>query len=496
MPITQTQNQALTDFADVTNPSIIHTKSVQKDPVGLRSGEMEEWQNVTVIRENDVLLGRGSRSNQPGNVKFRQHIASNRYRYLAASKIDKPKVAEDVVGMWRELNPPGSFLCRKDEHEVEGNSERKDEHAVWYDVGDKKARLKTSMALRERTPDAVQYLQIIRQREVEETQRSTNYVKQQLGMHDPYSGHQYQGNPMSHHPQLDGKVPTTHPMQASLRRASFAGFAQRNTESGIHRPYYNQPTGYNRSIPGAPPSVPPRRSSLMGERQAQLHMMQQQVEAQRRRIEMEMEMDSHSERFESSSFHMPVPHLSTTGHLPSIPDQRESDHSTEDPLISQVYPPKPVRTITSESVSRDAPSIVSADSSMLARGQPGIVDERESRAARIGKTDYFFDDMRPSKFGAFDESEDVIIVEKYRSLLQGWADRENQSVGDPTDMDEDMESVKAHRKRGVDRTVSGCSVQSTLSELMAMSIITSGTDEDFFGMDKSLSSEMVFYDDF
>ena len=92
---------------------------------------------------------------------------------------------------------------------------------------------------------------------------------------------------------------------------------------------------------------------------------------------------------------------------------------------------------------------------------------------------------------------DAIAVEKYRTLLQGWADREKQTTGEePTDMDEDMESTRASRKRGVDRTVSGCSVQSTLSELMAMSIITSGTEEDCFGFDKSNSSEMVFFDDY
>ena len=447
---------------------------------------------------NDVLLGRGSRSNQPGNVKFRQHIASNRYRYLAASKIEKPKIAEDVVRMWRELNPPGRFLSRKDEDEVEGNSEKKDEHAVWYDVGDKKARLKTSMALRERTPDAVHYLQIIRQKEVEETHRSTNYVKQQLGMQDPYhSGHQYPGKPMPHHPRSFGVVPTTHHMQANSRRASFAGFAQRPVDGGMHRQYYSQPSnGHSQPTPGAPAAGPPRRSSLMGDRQAQLHMMQQQVEAQQRRIEMELEMEEHSERLEASSFQMPMPHLCMAGHLPSIPDQRESDHSTEEPVVRQVYPPKAVRTITNDSVPREASSIVSADNSMLGGSQLKMVQTRESRAPRIGKAEYFNDDVRPSKFEAFEDTEDAIVVEKYRSLLQGWADRENAGEN-LTDMDEDMESTRVPRKRGVDRTVSGCSVQSTLSELMAMSIMTSGTDEDCFATDnKSVSSEMVFYDDF
>jgi hypothetical protein len=54
-------------------------------------------------------------NNHAGNVKFRLMVnGPNKLRYLAASKADKPRVAADVVKLWRALNPPGRFLARKD----------------------------------------------------------------------------------------------------------------------------------------------------------------------------------------------------------------------------------------------------------------------------------------------------------------------------------------------------------------------------------------------
>jgi len=65
---------------------------------------------------HDVLCGRGGgTNNHAGNVKFRLMVnGSNKLRYLAASKAEKPKVAAEVVRMWRAQDPPGRFLARKD----------------------------------------------------------------------------------------------------------------------------------------------------------------------------------------------------------------------------------------------------------------------------------------------------------------------------------------------------------------------------------------------
>lgn len=63
--------------------------------------------------------------------------------YLTARfKREKRLIASSVVTEIRELDPPGRFLARK------GGKD----HGFWYDIGDEKARDKTSQALRENAP--------------------------------------------------------------------------------------------------------------------------------------------------------------------------------------------------------------------------------------------------------------------------------------------------------------------------------------------------------
>jgi hypothetical protein len=74
-------------------------------------------------------------------------VNTHKLRYLAASKVDKPMVARQVVQMWRNQNPEGRFLGKSPE-----------EGGGWVDVGDQKAREKASQCLRERTPDIQPFL--------------------------------------------------------------------------------------------------------------------------------------------------------------------------------------------------------------------------------------------------------------------------------------------------------------------------------------------------
>ena len=124
--------------------------------------------NITHPGPNDILLGRGGGTNQhSGNVKFRKLVATHKLRYLAATKADKPSVARDVVREWRSMDPPGRFLAKVDGSSTEDDdntnynnnssggmddSDRGGDNniAVWYDVGEKKAREKASQCLRER----------------------------------------------------------------------------------------------------------------------------------------------------------------------------------------------------------------------------------------------------------------------------------------------------------------------------------------------------------
>jgi hypothetical protein len=61
-------------------------------------------------------------------------------KYLKAKKKQKPSVAAEVVDIIRTLDPPGRFL-------------KKDKDTGWYlDIGDARAKEKTSQALREGAP--------------------------------------------------------------------------------------------------------------------------------------------------------------------------------------------------------------------------------------------------------------------------------------------------------------------------------------------------------
>lgn len=98
------------------------------------------------------MFGRGGGTNNHiGNIRFRQLVNEHKFRYLAAPKIEKPKIARELVGLWRKLDPPGRFLVKK-------CSEEKGKEFLWFDVGDRKAREKTSQCLRERTPDVLPFV--------------------------------------------------------------------------------------------------------------------------------------------------------------------------------------------------------------------------------------------------------------------------------------------------------------------------------------------------
>mmetsp|Transcript_8300 Transcript_8300/g.17336 ORF Transcript_8300/g.17336 Transcript_8300/m.17336 type:complete len:817 (+) Transcript_8300:140-2590(+) len=89
--------------------------------------------------DNDVLCGRGGCINShPGNEQYRKFVERKKRVYLTARfKREKRLIAESIVAEVRKLDPPGRFLTK---------DARSD---FWYDIGDEKARDKTSQALRE-----------------------------------------------------------------------------------------------------------------------------------------------------------------------------------------------------------------------------------------------------------------------------------------------------------------------------------------------------------
>ena len=88
-------------------------------------------------------------------------VEDRKLDYVNSKRLDKPLVALDIIRQWREQEPPGRFL-KLDE-----------DTGLWTDVGDKKAREKTSQALREKAP-------LIRKQQEEEQMGKTSTSDSEL----------------------------------------------------------------------------------------------------------------------------------------------------------------------------------------------------------------------------------------------------------------------------------------------------------------------------
>ena len=105
--------------------------------------EYANWpmKGIKKPHDNDVMYGRGGGTNHhPGNKRFRKIVEDRKVDYVNSKRLDKPLIALEIIKDWREQVPPGRFL-KIDE-----------KTGLWNDVGDKKAREKTSQALREKAP--------------------------------------------------------------------------------------------------------------------------------------------------------------------------------------------------------------------------------------------------------------------------------------------------------------------------------------------------------
>jgi len=97
--------------------------------------------HIRAPHSHDVLCGRGGGTNNHiGNENFRDLVNEKKRQYLNSSKREKPLVSKSIVEAIRRLSPPGRFLTKNDKT------------GFWYDIGDQKAREKTSQALREGAP--------------------------------------------------------------------------------------------------------------------------------------------------------------------------------------------------------------------------------------------------------------------------------------------------------------------------------------------------------
>lgn len=97
----------------------------------------------------------GGTNHHPGNKRYRKIVDDRKVDYVNCKRLDKPMVALNIIKEWRGQCPPGRFL------------KMEEKTGLWNDVGDKKAREKTSQALRERAPQIRQELEkerIVRER--------------------------------------------------------------------------------------------------------------------------------------------------------------------------------------------------------------------------------------------------------------------------------------------------------------------------------------------
>lgn len=124
---------------------------------------------------SDVLCGRGGTINtHPGNAKYRQLVEQRKRVYLTARfKREKRLISESIIKEIRNQSPPGRFL----------NRDAKD--GDWYDIGDIKAREKTSQALRENLPklrreiEAEKEAAAAKKKEEEEEEEQQERLRQQ-----------------------------------------------------------------------------------------------------------------------------------------------------------------------------------------------------------------------------------------------------------------------------------------------------------------------------
>jgi hypothetical protein len=101
---------------------------------------LDPTQEILYAAKNDVLCGRGGETNNHrGNITYRLFVKACQSHYIAAKRRQKPFIAQRIVLAIRQMG--GRFL-KKDR-----------ESDTWRDVGNVKAREKTSQALREGAPD-------------------------------------------------------------------------------------------------------------------------------------------------------------------------------------------------------------------------------------------------------------------------------------------------------------------------------------------------------
>lgn len=95
---------------------------------------------ITISQSLTIIMYVRRTNHHDGNKRYRTMVEKRKVDYVNSKRLDKPLVALDIIREWRNQKPPGRFLKLDEKTDL------------WFDVGDKKAREKTSQALREKAP--------------------------------------------------------------------------------------------------------------------------------------------------------------------------------------------------------------------------------------------------------------------------------------------------------------------------------------------------------
>eukprot|EP00980_Cylindrotheca_fusiformis_P003385 scaffold751_cov87-Cylindrotheca_fusiformis.AAC.10 len=99
-------------------------------------------QGILHPHHHDVLCGRGGETNKhPGNLHWRKLVKDCKSDYIMLTRPQKMELSRSIVKAVKSQDPPGRFL------------QKDSKTNKWVVVGDERARVKTSQALREGAPD-------------------------------------------------------------------------------------------------------------------------------------------------------------------------------------------------------------------------------------------------------------------------------------------------------------------------------------------------------
>ncbi|KAL7567463.1 hypothetical protein ACA910_021419 [Epithemia clementina (nom. ined.)] len=169
------------------------------------------YRRIRTPHEHDVLSGRGGGINAHlGNVQFREWVRLRKNAYnLAPTKVEKSRVAQEVIDLVRNQKPPGRFLQKDPTGGVTGG--------WWVEIDEERVMAKTSQALREGAPQ----IRAAHQTDPLKTQSGRKSIRKAAL------------------PLLDGATPTStpgsHDSPSTLKNTS----ATTVQSSGVKRPFVN-----------------------------------------------------------------------------------------------------------------------------------------------------------------------------------------------------------------------------------------------------------------